>query len=168
MKRFKNYIIGGIVIIILAVWGIRSYIQKTSPPKMNFSNTELITVDGNLRTSINQYNGNVLIVSCFQTWCGACAAETPVLNQLSVDLQSDKFKIIYITDESNDKLKSFRSRLASDEILFTYSPKPLSELGIHVYPTTFLLNKKGEVINTRLEGYDWLQEKTLIRKLINE
>jgi len=168
MKRFKNYIIGGIVIIIMAVWGIRLYIQKTFPPKMLFSNTELITVDGNLKTSISQYIGSVLIVSCFQTWCGACAAETPVLNQLSVDLQSDRFKIIYITDESNDKLKLFRSRLASGEILFTYSPKPLSDLGIHVYPTTFLLNKKGEVINTKLEGYNWLQEKTLIRKLIDE
>jgi thiol-disulfide isomerase/thioredoxin len=135
---------------------------------MEFNETELITVDGNVKTSINHYKGNVLVVSFFQTWCGACAAETPVLNRLSVDLQSDKFKIIYITDEKNEKLKSFRSRLASDNIIFTYSPKSLSDLGIHVYPTTFLLNKKGEVIITRLEGYDWLQEKSLIRKLINE
>jgi thiol-disulfide isomerase/thioredoxin len=168
MKKYKNKIITVIVVALLAGWAVRSFIHKNYPPKMGFNAAELITVDGNKKISINDYRGQVIIVSCFQTWCSDCAGETPVLNQLAVNLNSDKFKIIYITDEGNDKLKSFRSRLPSDKILFTYSAKSLASLGIHVYPTTFLLNKSGDVVKTKLEGYDWLQEEAAIKMLIAE
>jgi thiol-disulfide isomerase/thioredoxin len=168
MKKYQNKIITAIVIILLSGLAIRSFIHKNYPPKMGFNATELITVDGNKKITINDYRGSVVIVSCFQTWCGDCAGETPVINQLATTINSEKFKVIYITDEGNDKLNSFRSRLSSDKILFTYSAKSLASLGIHVYPTTFLLNKSGDVVKTKLEGYDWLQEEILIKKLIAE
>jgi hypothetical protein len=41
-------------------------------------------------------------------------------------------------------------------------------LGIRSFPSTFLLNKKGEVIMTKLEGYEWLQEAEAIQKLLAE
>jgi thiol-disulfide isomerase/thioredoxin len=168
MKKYQNKIITGIIITLLAGWVIRLFIHKTYPPKMGFNAAELITVDDNKIITINDYRGKVVIVSCFQTWCGDCAGETPVLNQLATNLNSSAFKVIYITDEGSQKLQSFRSRLASDKILFTYSAKSLASLGIHVYPTTFLLNKKGDVVKTKLEGYDWLQDETAIQKLITE
>ena len=135
---------------------------------MTFNSAPLITVDGNLETAIDDYRGNVVIVSFFQTWCGDCAQETPILNQLADNLAPEKFKVIYITDERNGKLKIFRSRLPSDKILFTYSAKSLSGLGIQVYPTTYLLDKKGRVVTTKLEGYDWLLKENEIRKLLAE
>ncbi len=168
MKKYQNKIVTVIVVALLSVWAIRSFIHKNYPPKMGFNAAELITVDDNKKITINDYRGNVVIVSCFQTWCGDCAGETPVINQLATNINSEKFKVVYITDEDNDKLKSFRARLPSDKILFTYSAKSLASLGIHVYPTTFLLNKSGDVIKTKLEGYDWLQEEAAIKKLIAE
>ena len=43
-----------------------------------------------------------------------------------------------------------------------------ASLGVHVYPTTYLLNKKGEVVLSKLEGYDWSQEKETIKKLLSD
>jgi thiol-disulfide isomerase/thioredoxin len=157
-----------LIIIPIIIYGIRKFMQYKTPPKMGFNATQLITVDDNKNITINDYLGKVVIVSCFQTWCGSCAAETPVLNQLATNLKSSNFQVIYVTDEANDKLTSFRSRLASEKILFTFSENKLEKLGIYVYPTTFLINKKGEVIKTKLEGYDWLQDEALINKLISE
>lgn len=168
MKNYKSKIITTLVLALVAGWGTRSFIHKNYSPKMGFNAAELITVDDNKKITINDYRGQVVIVSCFQTWCSDCAGETPVLNQLATTLNSSAFKVIYITDEGNDKLKSFRTRLPSDKILFTYSAKSLASLGIHVYPTTFLLNKRGDVVKTKLEGYDWLQEEAVIRKLVTE
>lgn len=135
---------------------------------MAFNATPLTLVDNNQETTIDDFKGNVVIVSCFQTWCRDCAAETPVLNRLANNLNSEKFKIIYVTDEGSAKLESFRSRLPSDKILFTYSQKSLASLGIHVYPTTYLLDKNGRVVKAKLEGYDWLLEENAIRKMISE
>ena len=135
---------------------------------MSFNSTPLTTVDGNTQTTIDDYKGSVVIVSFFQTWCSDCAQETPVLNQLARNFNSEKFKVIYITDKRNDKLASFRSRLPSEKILFTYSAKSLASQGIQVYPTTYLLDKSGQVVTTKLEGYDWLLKESEIRKLLTE
>lgn len=167
MKTKKN-ILTSIVLIALLIYGVRKFMQYKIPPKMGFNAAQMIGVDDNKKITINDYLGKVVIVSCFQTWCGSCAAETPVLNQLATNLNDPNFKVIYVTDESNDKLTSFRSNLASDKILFTYSEKSLNNLGIYVYPTTFLINKKGEVVKTKLEGFDWLQDEVMIKKMLAE
>lgn len=166
MKKIILNILFTVMGLIFIAWGIKWYIYKSYPPKMQFENVVLYTVDGNVKTSISNFKGNVLIISCFQTWCSACAAETPLLNELAAKINNQKFKILYVTDEGNHKLTSFRKRLPSENILFLYTQQKLATLGIHVYPTTFLLNKNGEVIKTTLEGYDWQQEETAIRKLL--
>jgi hypothetical protein len=53
-------------------------------------------------------------------------------------------------------------------ILFAHSDNSLSSSGIHVYPTTYLLNKKGEMIRSKLEGYNWALEKETIERLLAE
>jgi thiol-disulfide isomerase/thioredoxin len=166
--KSKNKILATVLFLSLGAWAVRWYVHKTYPPKMAFNAARLITTDGNVETSIDAYKGNVVIVSCFQTWCSDCAKETPILNQLADNLHSEKFKIIYITDERNDKLNAFRSRLPSRNILFTYSSKSLAGFGINVYPTTYLLDKKGRVIKVKLEGYNWLLEERAIRHLLAE
>lgn len=163
-----NKILAAFLFLVLAGWVVRWYMHKTYPPGMAFNATPLTLVDNNQETTIDEFKGNVVIVSCFQTWCRDCAAETPVLNRLANNLNSEKFKIIYVTDEGSAKLESFRSRLPSDKILFTYSQKSLASLGIHVYPTTYLLDKNGRVVKAKLEGYDWLLEENAIRKMISE
>ncbi len=164
----KKNIVISIVSIVLLIFGVRKFMQYKIPPKMGFNAAQLITVDDNKKITINNYLGKVVIVSCFQTWCGSCAAETPVLNQLSTNLNDTNFTVIYVTDEGSDKLPSFRTNLASNKILFTYSEKSLESLGIYVYPTTFLINKKGEVVKTKLEGFDWLQDEMMIKKMLSE
>lgn len=168
MKTYQYKIMAGFVIVLIAVWGTRSYLNKYLPPKMGFKADQLITADNKTNITINDYKGQVVIVSCYQTWCGDCAKETVALNQLATIINSDKFKVLYITDEEEDKVKIFRERFLSDKILFTHSKNKLASMGIHVYPTTFLLSKKNEVIKTKLENYDWLQEEVTIRKLLAE
>jgi thiol-disulfide isomerase/thioredoxin len=136
------------------------------PPSIKFKETALTTIDSNQLISVADYKGKVVIVSCYQTWCIDCARETPVLNQLATQINSDQFRVIYISDEDAEKVNMFRQRFASGSILFTKSPKAMSDLGIRSFPTTYLLNKKGEVVKTTYEGYDWLKEETAIKKMI--
>jgi thiol-disulfide isomerase/thioredoxin len=166
MKKKSSSIFTILIIIAIIAWLGRSSIRGLFPPKMKFAATELTVIDNNQPTSIDHFKDKVLIVSCYQTWCIDCARETPVLNQLAGKINSDKFATVYISDEDTGKVGQFRQRFASDKIIFTKSPVSLSNLGISVFPTTFLLNKKGEVVKTKLEGYDWMNEKETIQKLI--
>ncbi len=168
MKTIAGRIIWGLLLVFVLFWALRWYQRKTVAPAMVFSDVALQLADEKKQVSLNDYAGKVLIVSCFQTWCRDCAKETPLLNQLAAKLPRENFQVIYITDENNARLEAFRRRLDAGNILFTISTKSLASLGIHVYPTTYLLDKKGNVVLTKLEGYNWLEEEGMIRNLLDQ
>ncbi len=168
MKKHKQKILTGLFILLAAAWLGRSHIRQLFPPAMKFAAAALTGIDNNQKITINDFKGSVVIVSCYQTWCIDCARETQPLNELATNINSEKFKVLYISDEPAEKQILFRQRFSSDKILFLQSAKTMAELGIHAYPTTFLLDKKGTVIKTTLEGYDWLKEKETVRKLMAE
>ena len=141
MKKHQSKIITGLLILLLAAWMGRSFIQNLFPPKMKFYTEGLITIDNGRHTSLKDFKGNVVIVSCYQTWCTDCARETSILNELATKIHSNKFQVIYVSDEDVVKINSFRQRFLSDKILFTQYPGIMSSLGIHTFPTNFLLNK---------------------------
>lgn len=166
MKQYQQTIIIALLFLVLAAWMGRHYIRGLFPPSIKFKETTLTTIDSNKLISVANFKGKVIIVSCYQTWCIDCARETPVLNQLTTQINSDQFKVIYISDEDAAKVNIFRQRFLSGNILFFKSVKSMSNMGIRSFPTTFLLNKKGEIIKTTYEGYDWLNEEIAIKKLI--
>lgn len=156
------------IIILAAAWGIMWYIRKTIVPKMEFQTNELLLTGNNTKTSINALQGDVVIVSFFQTWCGPCIQEMHIFDEMLATVNSPGFKILSISDEDTGRINMFRSRYTAGSILFAHSAESLASLGIHVYPTTYLLNKKGEVILSKLEGYNWAIEKERIEKLLSE
>ena len=167
----KNKLTGIILIVLIALaagWGIMWYIRKTIAPKMKFETTELLLTGSNIKTTINNLKGNVVIVSFFKTWCGPCIREMYIFDELLTTVNSGNFKILCISDEDTNRINRLQSRFTPGNIGFVFTAESLSSLGIHVYPTTYLLNKKGEVILSKLEGYNWLLEKETIEKLIAE
>ena len=135
---------------------------------MEFQTSELLLTGNNSKTTINNLKGNVVIVSFFQTWCGPCIQEMYVFDELLATVNSSNFKILCISDEDTGRINMLQSRFTPGKIMFAYAAESFASLGIHVYPTTYLLNKKGEVIQSKLEGYNWALEKETIKKLISE
>ena len=168
MKNRLSTIFFFVIVILAAGWGIMWFIRKTVPPKMEFQTSELLLTSSNTKTTINDLKGNVVIVSFFQTWCGPCIQEMYVFDEMVASIHSSNLKILCISDEDDELINMLKSRFTSGNILFAHSIKSLSSLGIHVYPTTYLLNKKGEVIQSKLEGYNWGLEKEAIEKLLSE
>jgi len=166
MKKTNKLVLAGIFIMV--VFFGKKLFNKYHLPKMTFGNAKFIDIATKKTIKIDDFKGQVIFVSFFQTWCGDCAKETPILNKLAQNINSPKLKIIYITDEPYSKIISFKNRFDSNHITFMQSTKPLIDLGIHVYPTTFLIDENGNVLKTKLEGYNWLNEETLIRKLISQ
>lgn len=157
-----------VMVALVAAWGFRWYLRKTIAPEMKFQTSELQLTVSKTKTSINDLKGNVIIVSFFQTWCGSCIQEMYTFDELITTVNSPNFKILCISDEDTDRILTLQERFSTGKIRFANSGASLSSLGIFVYPTTYLLNKKGEVIQSRLEGYDWALEKPLIEKLLAE
>lgn len=156
------------MLTLAAGWGILWYMRKTIVPELAFQNDTLLLTAGNSQTSINELKGHVAIVSFFQTWCGPCIAEMYEFEELLASVNSPQFKVLCISDEDTNRINRLQGRFAGGKIMFAQSTNNLAGMGIHVYPTTYLLNKKGEVIISKLEGYNWALEKETIEKLLAE
>jgi len=168
MKKKLLTLFLSILIVLVAAWAFRWYLRKTIAPKMEFNSKELILTSNKTKTTINDLKGNVVIVSFFQTWCGSCIQEMGTFNELVTTINSPNFKIICISDEDTNRIIKLQSRFYTSKILFANSSESLSSMGIYVYPTTYLLDKKGAVIQSKLEGYNWALEKNVIERLLNE
>ena len=149
---FKIFI--GIFGIALALWFYSRY--KKAPEFPAYDNTVLNAQGTPIK--ISDFKGKYVLVSYFQTWCGDCIKEMPSIDHLQSRLGKEKLSVVMISDESWAKIDHFKEKYCNT-LDFYQSVKTLREQNIHVFPTTYLLNKKGVVILTKLEGYDWSSDE---------
>ena len=131
-------------------------------PKHPFEKSGL-TDDQNTKVAISDFKGKVVIVTYFQSWCGDCRRELPELEALQKQFP-EQLKVLVVTDESFEISHQVKEYLKID-LPFYKSEKTLKEIGIHRFPTTYLLDKNGTVIESKVEGSHWntkeIQEKIL-------
>ena len=116
--------------------------------------TTLKDENGN-KFSIQDAENTVVMVSFFQSWCGDCRREQPELEALQQAVGGeDKLKIFLVSDEDWSKINTVKASTKT-KLAFFQSEKPFKEIGIRRFPTTYLLNKKGEVVEAKVEGIHW-------------
>lgn len=103
------------------------------------------------QVNLSDYDGKVVLVNFWATWCGPCQAEMPHLQQMYTDLESQGFVVLAIsTDNARDVSKvkplikrnryTFPVLLDKDSaVLNQYNPES-------TLPYNVLINKEGQVI----------------------
>ena len=139
-------------------------IRGGKAPKIPIDKTALFDESGN-KVNLSDNKGKVMIVSYFKSWCGDCRKEQPELEALQKAVgREDKLKIFLISDEEWTKINSVKDATKTN-LTFYKSEKGLKEIGIRKFPTTYLLNKNGEVVEAKVEGINWntkeIQEEIL-------
>ena len=94
------------------------------------------------------FNGKLLLLNFWATWCEPCKEEMPSLNRLQVNKKVKNLKIypINISKESQTKVNSFFAELGIDNLEpYFDNPSTLAKtFSLRGIPTTILLNSKGE------------------------
>jgi peroxiredoxin len=156
--NFKN-IFKPFFIIILIGAGLWLYIDYKNIPDLPVYKNDVINEQGQT-VKIEDLKGDYILVSYFQTWCGDCIKELPGIDHLQSKVGQSKLKVVMISDEDWGKINRFKEKHCNT-LNFYQSIKKLPEQGIHVFPTTYLLNKEGVVIMTKQEGYNWDSDEVI-------
>jgi peroxiredoxin len=112
----------------------------------------LMDVNGGM-VSLSDFKGKVVILDFWATWCPPCKREIPDFITLQSEYASKGLQIVGVALDQPDKVRAFAKQngmnypvlLGSDQISALYG-------GIEGIPTTFILDKNGNIVN-RFEGF---------------
>jgi cytochrome c biogenesis protein CcmG, thiol:disulfide interchange protein DsbE len=151
-KIFSAFIV--IVLIAVAAWFYKAY--KTVPSLPSYENN--IIDEGGNSVNTSDFRGQYVLLSYFQTWCGMCIHELPEIDALQMKVGKDKLKVLLISDEDMTKIIRFKEKHCNT-LDYYQSAKPLNDLSIRVFPTTYLLDRNGNVIMSKINAFDWSSEE---------
>ncbi len=142
-------------------WAIEEMVEKEAPL---FTLKDL----SGRRVSLVDFRGKVVLLNFWATWCPPCISEIPKLNELREAYAGRDFEIIAVsTDRSLSAVKRFiKKRPVSFVVLHDEGIKVSRKYNVFSIPTTFLLDKKGRIVEKFLGEYDWTSPE--IRKKIDE
>jgi thiol-disulfide isomerase/thioredoxin len=111
-------------------------------------------VDGK-KVSSEEFKGQALLITFFATWCPPCRQEIPTLIKLQNEFKDQGFSVIGLSvDQGGPNLvaKLVAQEKINYPVLMSNRPVERGFGGVAGVPTSFLVNKKGDVVR-RYPGY---------------
>ena len=100
------------------------------------------------RINLNEFNGNLILLNFWATWCEPCKEEMPSLDRLQIneDLSYLKVFVINISKESINKIDNFFNDLNIKNLEpYFDAPTTLAKtFSLRGVPTSILIDKKGK------------------------
>lgn len=159
MKSFLT-----IILAILAM-GIGAFLFKRYmiAPKIQFPNLELSDLDGK-SISMQSYIGKPVLVNFWATWCPNCLNEMDDLNKASKILSEKGIATVLISDESIETIEKYKQQNDFQFQYLRFNGKK-ETLNIYSIPTTYLLDKNGNIVFTKVGEEKW-DNPSIIKKLL--
>ena len=109
--------------------------------------------------TFEDYSGKVVLVNFWATWCAPCVAEMPSLDRLESKLGGADFAVLPISQdrEGVEKVATWYTRIgiARLPILIDRQGQLARELGLTGLPTSYLLDRQGQIVGKFLGSAEW-------------
>ncbi len=190
MKIDKGFIISGFFLVILALMFFTPLGDKfttkmneltlsgpsTEKPERYFNlNDENMNIDlkgynGTADANLKDFRGKVVFLNFWGSWCPPCVAEMPGIQKLYeskgesvafvlITMKDKPGKFVPFLQEHNYTMPVYEANSLLPKVLIPGS-----------FPTTYILNKKGDIVLKEVRSADWnsAEFNQLIDKLIKE
>ena len=98
--------------------------------------------------ALSQFEGKVVFVNFWATWCPPCKIEFPELNQLAEDFQGKDFHLLAVNiDDDRRKVEKYLKKMKMEspamEILLDPESEVVESYNAEAMPSTFVMDQKG-------------------------
>lgn len=166
-KNNKNLNIFAIIIVLILI-PIKNYaitlndftVHKYKVPSFKFK-----TADNQIK-DIKDYKNKTVILSFWSTWCRPCLREIFVLSVLNKKItKDDDIEIIPVSifPYNTKKIENtFRNMKITNLNSYTdYSNAAKKTFKVRVLPTSYVINKEGDVVAEIFGLINWLSEENI-------
>jgi len=154
-------VIRALPLVILLAMGGYLYKKYLVPPKLKLSDITLSTFleEKTRLDQIAALKNKVVVVNIWATWCPPCVAEMPMFDNLFIEYEGKPVEFIMLSDEEIYKLKKFTAANALTIPIY-HLPYRMQEMGVHSIPATFIFDKKGKLVQTKMGAFESAEELT--------
>tara|TARA_B000000437_G_scaffold173427_1_gene129416 strand:+ start:274 stop:783 length:510 start_codon:yes stop_codon:yes gene_type:complete len=115
------------------------------------------------QVNLRDYNGKLILLNFWATWCAPCKKEMPSLDKLQVREELNNLEIFTVNvgqDNLEKSLKFFEDLKIKNLKIYFDSPSTLAKkLGLRGIPTSILINKDGLEFARIIGSIDFEDEK---------
>ena len=111
------------------------------------------------RVSLSRYQGKIVLLNLWASWCPPCVRELPALDRLQQRLGGEDFVVVAISvdREPEPAQRMFVNRLGIEHLEFLIEPpEKMGEFfPIDVLPSNFVIDRDGRAIGVLRSYVDW-------------
>lgn len=124
--------------------------RNKTAPELEFSGLKLTDAEG-VEYLISEFDGRPVLLNFWQTWCGPCIKEMPSFNNMPG--KWNDLVVFIITDEDFSLWQKYPAMYP--DVTFVKMETSMLEIGVKTFPTTYLLNSKGEKVYDKVGAREW-------------
>ncbi len=119
---------------------------------------------------LSDYRGKVVLLNFWATWCGPCKIEIPWFMEFEQQYKNRGFEVLGVAMDDDgwaavkpyiaEHKMNYRVVLGNDEVANSYG-------GIDSLPTTFVINREGEIVDTHVGLIGKDDYTSEIKRLLN-
>jgi thiol-disulfide isomerase/thioredoxin len=170
-KHFWNIVFFGFIIFMFTPYGlpVRTTLIKGvafvtsrvfSPEIDQAERVKLSTYDWQLMSlqkkavNLKSFKDKVVVVNFWATWCPPCIAEMPSFEKLYSNYKKDVV-FLFVANDDKDKVEKFMEKNKYEIPVYFMTSENPSELESNSLPTTYIINKNGEIVVEKVGAADW-------------
>ncbi|MEM7619940.1 MAG: TlpA disulfide reductase family protein [Pseudomonadota bacterium] len=119
---------------------------------------EFNDANGNRKT-LKDWEGKVVLLNLWATWCGPCREEMPAFDQLKKQLGGEDFDLVAISIDRGgiERPKKFLEEIKIKHLALFHDPKARLNITLSAFgmPTTLLINREGKEIGRLVGPAKW-------------
>lgn len=140
-------------------------VWTTLSPSLPTPTEPMLMADGSHK-ALADFNGNVVLLNVWATWCPPCLKELPALDALGARYKEKGLSVVTLSIDSlsmgqvqaflDTKLQLELQSLALDD-----AGKLLPYLNVKGLPVTYLIDREGNITHRFIGASDWAGEDML-------
>lgn len=184
MKKYLRiilFILGFIIVIVLAAWGY-NYLSKNYSPeeieqvgetdtiKNKATDFEVLSSD-NQKIKLSDFYGKPIVVNFWATWCGPCRYELPAFNEIYKTYNEQvEFLMVNLTDSYSETIEVVEEFINENEyefpVYFDTEYSASNAYNIYSIPQTIFIDKDGNIVDSHIGVIDKESLEKYVIKLI--
>lgn len=122
---------------------------------------DLENINGD-KESLSDYQGKVVFLNFWATWCGPCRLEMPSMQKLYDEFKDDGLEIVAVNLGERQKtvVKFLEKNELSFPVLLDETNMVAGIYGARSIPTTYIIDRNGNILSMTVGTREWYTEET--------